>query len=170
MQMRTIGFVIAAGFALAACGTDNTPAESTAPKCASSGKNAFDTYQAAGFVAVNQAIFSKVNAEVNANCTPMNGSGNGSGSGSGNGSGNGSGLSGACEMAVNDCLQQTQMLLNGTSLPDCGSALTMACMDPNNLSGCQTAVMACENDAQNLQSSAGSIAMQCSQEITTACQ
>ena len=36
-------------------------------KCESSGKNAFDTYGAAGFVAVNKAIFANVNAEVTAN-------------------------------------------------------------------------------------------------------
>ncbi len=37
--------------------------------CASSGKNAFSTYGAAAFVAVNEQIFANVNAEVTANGT-----------------------------------------------------------------------------------------------------
>jgi hypothetical protein len=74
-------------------------------------------------------------------------------------------------MAINDCLQQTQMLLGGgTSLPDCGSSLTSACMDPTDITGCQDAITACSNDAQGLQTNAGSIADQCSQEIASACQ
>jgi hypothetical protein len=38
-------------------------------KCTSSGKNAYDTYQSAGFVAVNEEIFSLVDAEIAANGT-----------------------------------------------------------------------------------------------------
>ncbi|MEI2746758.1 MAG: hypothetical protein V9G22_15730 [Ottowia sp.] len=38
-------------------------------KCDSSGKNAFETYGAAGFVAVNKAIFANVGAEITANGT-----------------------------------------------------------------------------------------------------
>ena len=104
------------------------------------------------------------NTETSADCdTGMNGSGSGS-------SGTGGGLSSGCETAINDCLQQTQTLLQGTSLPDCGSTLLSACMDPNNVTDCQNALTACANDVQGVQSNAGSIADQCGQEITAACQ
>lgn len=42
---------------------------SSAPKCASSGKNAFDTYGAAAFVKVNESIFTNVGAESTAHGT-----------------------------------------------------------------------------------------------------
>lgn len=53
----------------AACGEDEaktTTAPGAALMCASSGKNAFDTYGATAFVAVNKAIFAEVGAELNA--------------------------------------------------------------------------------------------------------
>ncbi len=60
---------------LAACGDDSSSTPDAHPstlgpgavlKCESSGKNAFDTYGAAGFVAVNKAIFANVGAEISA--------------------------------------------------------------------------------------------------------
>lgn len=53
------------------CGSDNdaTTTPKGPPKCTSSGKNAFETYQTAAFVAVNEAIFAGVGAEVTANGT-----------------------------------------------------------------------------------------------------
>lgn len=60
----------------ASCSDDNNntgPAASAAPgaalKCTSSGKNAFDTYGAPAFVAVNEAIVANVFAELGANST-----------------------------------------------------------------------------------------------------
>lgn len=57
-----------------ACGSSSsTPAAATGPgvafKCASSGKDAFDTYGATAFVAVNESIFTNVGAEIAANST-----------------------------------------------------------------------------------------------------
>jgi len=61
--------------ALAACGGSSSspnvnPGNGQGPAaelaCTSSGQNAFTTYKAAGFVAVNQAIFANVTAELNA--------------------------------------------------------------------------------------------------------
>lgn len=60
---------------VAACGDDSSSSADADPgtlgpgaalQCESSGKNAFDTYGAAGFVAVNKAIFANVGAEVTA--------------------------------------------------------------------------------------------------------
>lgn len=71
--------LIASGLILAAmqgCGSDSDSMDDTVAKgpgaelkCTSSGKNAFDTYGAAGFVAVNKAIIAKVGAELTANGT-----------------------------------------------------------------------------------------------------
>ena len=50
-----------------ACGDDDpmtTRAPGASLECMSSGKNAFDTYGATAFVAVNKAIFNEVNAEL----------------------------------------------------------------------------------------------------------
>lgn len=57
-------------FAFSACGDDEpktTQGPGASLKCASSGKNAFDTYGATAFVAVNKAIFAEVTAELQAN-------------------------------------------------------------------------------------------------------
>jgi hypothetical protein len=55
----------------AACGTDDDPMTTTGSgaglKCTSSGKNAFSTYGAEAFVAVNKAIFAEVTADLTAN-------------------------------------------------------------------------------------------------------
>jgi hypothetical protein len=72
--------IFAAGVMLAAmqgCGSDSdsgTPetvakGPGAALKCTSSGMDAFDTYKAAGFVAVNQAIVANVVSELTANGT-----------------------------------------------------------------------------------------------------
>jgi hypothetical protein len=72
--------ILAAGVMLAAmqgCSSDNSSSDDTATtkgpgaalKCTSSGMDAFDTYKAAGFVAVNEAIFANVTSEVTANGT-----------------------------------------------------------------------------------------------------
>lgn len=68
--------VLALGaFALcgSACSDDNNSPASAAPgaalKCTSSGKDAFDTYGTAAFVAVNEAIVANVFAELGANST-----------------------------------------------------------------------------------------------------
>ncbi len=59
----------------AACGGDEDKEDMVAKgpgaalKCTSSGKNAFDTYGAEAFVAVNEQIFSNVVAELGANGT-----------------------------------------------------------------------------------------------------
>ncbi|MBS2021006.1 MAG: hypothetical protein JST92_01240 [Deltaproteobacteria bacterium] len=63
--------------AATACGGTDAivvnPGNGTGPAatlaCASSGQNAFATYKTAGFVAVNEAIFSNVNAEIAAHST-----------------------------------------------------------------------------------------------------
>ena len=61
----------ALSFGALGCTDDEEPMTSTGPgaslKCASSGKNAFETYGASAFVAVNEAIFSAVTAELTAN-------------------------------------------------------------------------------------------------------
>jgi hypothetical protein len=59
---------------LAACGGDDAPpmtqaAPGAALKCDSSGKNAWETYGADAFVAVNESIFEHVMTELNANGT-----------------------------------------------------------------------------------------------------
>jgi hypothetical protein len=58
---------------VASCGGDDGASETTGPgaslKCQSSGKNAFETYGSAGFVAVNEEIFTLVTAEITANGT-----------------------------------------------------------------------------------------------------
>jgi hypothetical protein len=60
-------------FSLACSSDDNKTTTATGPgaalKCTSSGKNAFNTYGATAFVAVNEAIFTHVNTEVTANGT-----------------------------------------------------------------------------------------------------
>jgi hypothetical protein len=71
--------MLAASVLLAAmqgCGSDSTSDATSATKgpgaalkCASSGKNAFDTYGATAFVTVNEAIFSNVGGEITANGT-----------------------------------------------------------------------------------------------------
>ncbi len=56
----------------AACGGDDdktTLGPGAALKCTSSGKNAFDTYGANAFVAVNKQIFTEVTAELTANAS-----------------------------------------------------------------------------------------------------
>lgn len=57
--------------AFAGCGSDDEAAEPVGPgaalKCQSSGKNAFETYGAEAFVAVNEQIFTNVVAELGAN-------------------------------------------------------------------------------------------------------
>jgi hypothetical protein len=57
----------AALFSLAACEAPTSPGASL--KCASSGKNAFDTYGTNAFVAVNEQIFTNVFAEIGTNGT-----------------------------------------------------------------------------------------------------
>jgi hypothetical protein len=101
-------------------------------------------------------------ADVNANCTSGSGGGSGSGSGSG-------GVSPACDMAITDCLEATQTVLQGASLPSCGVALLTACLDPNNTAGCEDAVAACKADAETLKTSADAVAAECEQEITANC-
>lgn len=56
---------------VAACGGSDSTSEAPGAslKCDSSGKNAFDTYGASAFVAVNEAIFANVGAELQANGT-----------------------------------------------------------------------------------------------------
>lgn len=72
--------IFAAGVMLAAmqgCGSDSDSSvpetvakgPGAALKCTSSGMDAFDTYKAAGFVAVNKAIVANVVAELNKNST-----------------------------------------------------------------------------------------------------
>jgi hypothetical protein len=71
--------IFAAGFMLAAmqgCSSDSSNSgemvskgPGAALKCTSTGKDAFDTYGAAAFVAVNEAIFSNVTAEITQNGT-----------------------------------------------------------------------------------------------------
>jgi hypothetical protein len=60
-------------FSLACSSDDNKTTTATGPgaalKCTSSGKNAFDTYGATAFVAVNESIFANVGTEITANGT-----------------------------------------------------------------------------------------------------
>ncbi len=67
LTSATLGLAITA-----ACGEDE-PSVTEGPgaelACQSSGKNAFDTYGAAAFVAVNEEIFALVTAEITANGT-----------------------------------------------------------------------------------------------------
>ena len=71
MPSNTVRIVLSltAVVSLGACGGDEPTA--TGPgaslKCASSGKNAFATYGADAFVAVNEQIFTEVTAELTAN-------------------------------------------------------------------------------------------------------
>ena len=74
-MLKQVGFGLCAISALALVGcSDDDPAPTTkgpgaALECTSSGKNAFDTYGATAFVAVNKAIFAEVTAESTANGT-----------------------------------------------------------------------------------------------------
>lgn len=65
------GSALAALTSLAACGDDGGSSDPEGPgaslKCTSSQKNAFDTYGAPAFVAVNEKIFELVTAELTAN-------------------------------------------------------------------------------------------------------
>jgi hypothetical protein len=67
--MKVIGITLA--LVLAACGggssTPKGPGASL--RCASSGKNAFDTYGSINFVAVNKKVFELVGAELQAHAT-----------------------------------------------------------------------------------------------------
>ncbi len=73
-NMMAAGLVLAA---LQGCGSDSdnkngenvSKGPGAALKCTSSGKDAWDTYQAAGFVAVNKAIIANVFADLKANGT-----------------------------------------------------------------------------------------------------
>lgn len=69
MQKPSVFLAAATMIALGACGDSDEPMTTTGPgaalKCTSSGKNAFATYGAEAFVAVNKAIFAEVNAELN---------------------------------------------------------------------------------------------------------
>ena len=62
---------LAATVTLGACGDGDGEQTATGPgaalKCSSSGKNAFSTYGADAFVAVNEQIFTEVTAELTAN-------------------------------------------------------------------------------------------------------
>lgn len=70
-----LGLVGTTALFASACGSDSstdsapTKGPGAALKCASSGKNAFDTFGATAFVAVNEAIFAQVGTEVGANGT-----------------------------------------------------------------------------------------------------
>jgi hypothetical protein len=69
------------GIGVLACGSDGASPDGGAPdgggalgpgaalKCTSSGKDAWDTYGATAFVAVNEAIFTNVNSEITAHGT-----------------------------------------------------------------------------------------------------
>src|SRR5436190_24290097 len=67
-MLKPFTFAFAAVLTVTACGSDDDPMTTTGPgsslKCASSGKNAWDTYGVNAFVAVNKAIFAEVNAEL----------------------------------------------------------------------------------------------------------
>lgn len=66
-----LGLVAVSVFAVACGGDEDTTTRGpgAALQCTSSGKNAFDTYGASAFVAVNKAIFAEVAAETTANGT-----------------------------------------------------------------------------------------------------
>jgi hypothetical protein len=65
-MLRTLGFALA-GLALLACSTTNSPGISGADLQCGGGSNAFQTYGAAAFVKVNEAIFANVGNELGAN-------------------------------------------------------------------------------------------------------
>jgi len=71
ISLIAVALSLSAG--LACSDDDNKPPASAGPgaalKCASSGKDAFDTYGAPAFVAVNEAIVANVFAELGANGT-----------------------------------------------------------------------------------------------------
>jgi len=71
ISLIAVALSLSAG--LACSDDDNKTPASAAPgaalKCTSSGKDAFDTYGAAAFVAVNEAIVANVFAELGANGT-----------------------------------------------------------------------------------------------------
>ncbi len=66
--MRNL-FLVGLALSAVACGGDDETVQGpgAALRCTSSGKNAFDTYGATAFVAVNKAIFANVTAEITAN-------------------------------------------------------------------------------------------------------
>ena len=69
----SVAGAVVAMMTVAACGgsDDNktTSQTSSAPNCTSSGKNAFETYGADAFVAVNEQIFTNVGNEISAHST-----------------------------------------------------------------------------------------------------
>ena len=71
--MKPYLFLLLGAATLLGCSSDSDsttpPGPGASLKCTSSGKNAFDTYGTAAFVAVNKAIFAKVGAEVGAHGT-----------------------------------------------------------------------------------------------------
>lgn len=73
MRTKSRSFFFVTILGLVACGGDDDAQTTMGPgaalKCTSSGKNAFDTYGATAFVAVNKQIFTEVNAEIAANGT-----------------------------------------------------------------------------------------------------
>ena len=73
MSLSWIRLGLVGVLALVGCGDDEDPQTTQGPgatlKCASSGKNAFTTYGAEAFVAVNKQIFAEVTAELMANGT-----------------------------------------------------------------------------------------------------
>jgi hypothetical protein len=80
-----------------------------------------------------------------------------------------SGPSADCLKAIDDCQSQTQMLTQAGSLANCEDAVTKACMDPNNIAGCQQAVADCTKDVGDLQSKIQDVVQQCVADITMAC-
>lgn len=73
MHKQLLSLVLLTSAVAAGCGDDGNNNTSTAPgaalQCDSSGKNAFDTYGTAAFVAVNKSIIANVTAEMTANGT-----------------------------------------------------------------------------------------------------
>ncbi len=72
--MKLVSSLALLGFLASGCGSDaDDTTDGTGPgatlKCTSSGKNAFDTYGTAAFVAVNKSIFANVGAEITTNGT-----------------------------------------------------------------------------------------------------
>ncbi len=72
--MRTLGLsFVALTLTAAGCSSDSYTPTGTGPAaklyCNSSGKNAFDTFGAAAFVAVNESIFTNVGTEIGAHMT-----------------------------------------------------------------------------------------------------
>lgn len=72
-QFPLLAASVLAVFSLSSCGSDEDKEVVKGPgaalKCASSGKNAFDTFGAAAFVAVNESIFTLVGTESATNGT-----------------------------------------------------------------------------------------------------